>query len=158
ALVTVALIATACGKDSGSSAQEPAGGAQAAPTTVHLGYFPNVTYATALVGVESGIFQQALGVDKLELSSFNARPAAVEALFSGALDAAYIGPNPTINAFTKSNGEAVRIISGATSGGALLIVKPEIAGAAGLKGKKVASPQLGGTQDVALRYWLRQAG
>jgi NitT/TauT family transport system substrate-binding protein len=157
AVVALALVATACGGDSGSKASPAARtGAPAAATTVHLGYFPNVTHATALVGIEGGIFQRALGTDKLELSTFNAGPAAVEALFSGALDATYIGPNPTINAFTKSNGQAVRIVSGATSGGALLVVKPSIADAAGLKGKKLATPQLGGTQDVALRYWLRQ--
>jgi NitT/TauT family transport system substrate-binding protein len=157
AVVALALVATACGGGSPAKTSQ-AGGAttQAAPTTLRLGYFPNVTHATAIAGIESGIFQRALGADKLELSTFNAGPAAVEALFSGALDATYIGPNPTINAFTKSNGAAVRIISGATSGGALLVVKPDITNAAQLKGKKLASPQLGGTQDVALRYWLRQ--
>jgi NitT/TauT family transport system substrate-binding protein len=92
------------------------------------------------------------------VSTFNAGPAAVEALFSEALDATYVGPNPAINAFVKSKGEAIRIISGATSGGAFLVVKPEIAKAADLKGKKVASPQLGGTQDVALRSWLKGNG
>jgi|SRR5688572_10517251 len=128
------------------------------PVAVRLGHFPNVTHATALVGVEKGILAEALGPDTLQVSTFNAGPAAVEALFSGALDAAYIGPNPAVNAFAKSDGEAVRIVSGATSGGAFLVVKPEIAGAAGLEGKKVATPQLGGTQDVALRHWLRDQG
>jgi NitT/TauT family transport system substrate-binding protein len=150
------VAATACGK--GTDKAGPSVGGTEASTTVRLGYFPNVTHATALVGVENGSFQQSLGTNKLQLSTFNAGPAAVEALLSGALDATYIGPNPTINAFVKSNGQAVRIISGATSGGALLVVKPDINDAAGLKGKKLASPQLGGTQDVALRYWLRQNG
>jgi NitT/TauT family transport system substrate-binding protein len=122
---------------------------------VRLGYFPNVTHATALVGVESGIFKNALGPDTLETKTFNAGPAAVEALFSGALDATYIGPNPAINAYVQSGGKAIRIVSGATSGGALLVVKPSINSPADLKGKKVASPQRGGTQDVALRYWLK---
>jgi NitT/TauT family transport system substrate-binding protein len=126
--------------------------------TLRLGYFPNVTHATAIVGVEGGFFQKALGTDKLKTSLFNAGPAATEALFSGALDATYIGPNPTINAYAQSNGSAVRIISGATSGGALLVVKPDITSAADLKGKKVATPQLGNTQDVALRYWLSTQG
>lgn len=129
-----------------------------AATTVRLGYFPNVTHATAIVGIERGIFDKALDADYLDPKPFNAGPAAVEALFSGAIDAAYVGPNPAINAYVRSNGEAVRIISGATSGGAFLVVKPELATASALKGKKLATPQLGGTQDVALRYWLREQG
>ncbi len=150
------LAASACSGSSQGTAQ-PASGAEGA-TTVRLGYFPNITHATAIVGLESGIYARALGADKLETQTFNAGPAAVEALLSGALDASYIGPNPAINAFVKSGGTAIRIISGATSGGAALVVKPEINSPADLKGKKVASPQLGGTQDVALRYWLKAAG
>ena len=127
--------------------------------TLRLGYFPNVTHATALVGVNQGIFADKLGPNvKLETKTFNAGPAAVEALFSDALDATYIGPNPSINAFVKSKGEAIRIISGATSGGASFVVKADITDAAQLKGKKVASAQLGGTQDVALRAWLASKG
>jgi NitT/TauT family transport system substrate-binding protein len=143
----------------------PAGalGAGAAPkqdnVTLRLGYFPNVTHASALVGVEGGIFQEKLGNNvKLETTTFNAGPQAVEALNSGALDATYIGPNPAINAFAQSGGEAIRIISGATSGGAFLVVKPDIKSAKDLKGKQVASPQLGNTQDVALRTWLKKKG
>jgi NitT/TauT family transport system substrate-binding protein len=138
-------------------------GAGAAPkqgnVTLRLGYFPNVTHASAIVGVEGGIFQQKLGNNvKLETSTFNAGPQAVEALNSGALDATYIGPNPAINAYAQSGGEAIRIISGATSGGAFLVVKPGIKSAKDLKGKQVASPQLGNTQDVALRTWLKKKG
>jgi NitT/TauT family transport system substrate-binding protein len=134
-------------------------GAGAAPkqgnVTLRLGYFPNVTHASAIVGVEGGIFQDKLGSNvKLETSTFNAGPAAVEALNSGALDATYIGPNPAINAYAQS----IRIISGATSGGAFLVVKPNIKSAKDLKGKQVASPQLGNTQDVALRTWLKKKG
>ena len=126
---------------------------------MRLGYFPNVTHATALAGVNQGIFATKLGPNvKLETKTFNAGPAAVEALFSDALDATYIGPNPSINAFVKSKGAAIRIVSGATSGGASFVVKPDITDAAQLKGKKVASPQLGGTQDVALRAWLASKG
>jgi NitT/TauT family transport system substrate-binding protein len=143
--------------------QTSALGAGAAPAqgnvTLRLGYFPNVTHASAIVGVEGGIFQQKLGNNvKLETSTFNAGPAAVEALNSGALDATYIGPNPAINAYAQSGGEAIRIISGATSGGAFLVVKPGIKSAKDLKGKQVASPQLGNTQDVALRTWLKKKG
>jgi NitT/TauT family transport system substrate-binding protein len=124
--------------------------------TLRLGYFPNVTHASAIVGVESGLFQEKLGNNvQLDTSTFNAGPAAIEALNSDAIDATYIGPNPAINAFAQSNGEAIRIVSGATSGGAFLVVKPSIKGAKDLKGKKVASPQLGNTQDVALRTWLK---
>ena len=126
---------------------------------MRLGYFPNVTHATAIVGVEGGLFEDKLGTGvKLELSTFNAGPAAVEALFADALDATYVGPNPAINAFAQSDGEAIRIISGATSGGAFLVVKPEITKVKDLKGKVIASPQLGNTQDVALRSYLKKKG
>jgi NitT/TauT family transport system substrate-binding protein len=141
---------TACGKAPADSGED---------VTLRLGYFPNLTHATALVGVSKGIFARDLGPKiHLEVKTFNAGPAAVEALFSDALDAAYIGPNPAINAFAKSKGEAIRIISGVTSGGAFLVVKPSINSAAGLKGRKVASPQLGNTQDVGLRNWLSSQG
>ena len=150
-VVALALLATACGGTESSSSGD-------GTTTVRLGYFPNVTHATAIVGVESGIFRTALGANPLAVKAFNAGPAAVEALFSGALDATYIGPNPAINAYVQSRGEAIRIVSGATSGGALLVVKPSINTAADLKGKKLASPQRGGTQDVALRHWLKDNG
>ena len=153
ALLLVVVLG-ACGDDDTKAG--PAG--EEAPTTLRLGYFPNLTHATAIAGVQKGIFEEALGLDELEVSTFNAGPAAVEALFSNALDAAYIGPNPAINAFVKSKGEAVRVISGATSGGASLIVKPDITSASQLKGKKLASPQLGGTRDVALRHWLSEQG
>jgi NitT/TauT family transport system substrate-binding protein len=93
---------------------------------------------------------------KFTTATFNAGPSAVEALFSGAIDLTYIGPNPAVNAFVKSHGEAVRVIAGATSGGAFFVVDPSIGSAADLKGKKVASPQLGNTQDVALRAWLKE--
>ena len=126
---------------------------------VRLGYFPNLTHATAIVGVERGTFASELGEGvKLTSATFNAGPAAIVALFSGALDATYIGPNPAINAFVKSKGRALRVVAGATSGGAFFVVDPSIAKAADLKGRKVASPQLGNTQDVALRAWLRRAG
>jgi NitT/TauT family transport system substrate-binding protein len=147
-VAVLALLTAACGGT--EPATSPDG-----PTTVRLGFFPNVTHATALVGVESGIFKTALGPNSVETKTFNAGPAAVEALFSGALDATYIGPNPAINAHVQSGGEAIRIISGATSGGASLVVRPGINGPADLKGKKLATPQRGGTQDVALRNWLK---
>jgi NitT/TauT family transport system substrate-binding protein len=140
--------------------------AAAAPTTtsgekvtLRLGFFPNVTHATALVGVNNGIFADSLGLNvKLETQTFNAGPAAIQAMFAGSLDATYIGPSPTINGWAQSKGQALKIISGATSGGASLVVKQGINAAADLKGKTLATPQLGGTQDVALRAWLKDQG
>ena len=156
-LALAASTVAACG--GGAPGQSGEGAAASdAPTTVRLGYFPNITHATAIAGVEQGIFEEHLGDDTLEVTTFNAGPAAVEALFSGALDATYIGPNPTITAFVQSKGDAVRIISGATSGGAALVVKPEITEVEDLKGRKIASPQLGNTQDVALRHYLDSKG
>jgi NitT/TauT family transport system substrate-binding protein len=141
---------TACGSSDKSS-----GGGD--DTQVRLGFFPNITHATALVGVQKGIYTKYLGKAPKALT-FNAGPAATEAVFSGAVDATYVGPNPAINAFAKSHGQAIRVISGAASGGASLIVKPSIKSPADLRGKKIATPQLGNTQDVALRYWLKQQG
>jgi NitT/TauT family transport system substrate-binding protein len=151
---SAALLATAGVGVAAAAPREQAGG----PVTVRLGYFPNVTHAPALVGVEGGIFTKNLGPNKLETKTFNAGPEEVTALLAGALDIGYIGPNPSVNAYVQSRGEAVRVVSGAASGGAYLVVKPDINKAADLKGKKVASPQLGGTQDVALRTWLKKAG
>ncbi|MEV4636484.1 ABC transporter substrate-binding protein [Actinoplanes sp. NPDC049548] len=147
ALVSATTL-TACGGD------DAAAGGEA--KTLRLGYFPNITHAPALVGVKNGLFQQALGDTKLEAKTFNAGPAAIEALFSGAIDATYIGPNPAINGWATSKGTALKIIAGSTSGGAGLVVKQGINSPADLKGKKIATPQLGNTQDVALRAWLKQ--
>ncbi|MCU1381043.1 MAG: aliphatic sulfonates family transporter, periplasmic ligand-binding protein [Acidimicrobiales bacterium] len=130
--------------------------AQSKPVTLRLGYFPNLTHGSAIVGVEKGFFKQALGSNKLSLTTFNAGPAATEALLSGAIDATYIGPNPAINAYVKS--KAIKIISGSASGGALFVVGEGVGSAAELKGTKIATPQLGGTQDVAARYWLKTKG
>ncbi len=123
-----------------------------------LGYFGNLTHAPALAGVKQGILARNLGSTKLSTETFNAGPAAIEALNAGAIDAAYVGPNPAINSFVKSKGESISIIAGAAAGGAQLVVRPGITSAADLKGKTLASPQLGGTQDVALRAWLSSQG
>jgi NitT/TauT family transport system substrate-binding protein len=156
--VALALLALLLGACSGSAAREQ-GNRAAAPLTLRLGFFPNITHAPALVGLEAGIFARAVGDGvTLQPMAFNAGPAAVEALFSDALDVAYIGPNPALNAFVRSKGAAVRVIAGATSGGAALVVRPEIASVGDLRGKKLASPQLGNTQDVALRRWLQAQG
>lgn len=154
ALVALVPILAACGASSASDDSARPGPAQ----ELRLGYFANVTHATALVGVEEGIFDERLGDTKLSTTVFNAGPAAIEAVFGGGLDAAYIGPNPAINAYVQSDGEAIRIISGAASGGAALVVRPGISTAADLRGQSIATPQLGGTQDVALRAWLADNG
>lgn len=127
--------------------------------TLRLGYFPNLTHATPIVGLDQGFYTAKLG-DRatLETKTFNAGPAAVEALFSGAIDAAYVGPNPTVNAWAQSRGRAVKVVAGAASGGVFFVVRPGITSPEQLKGKTVATPQLGNTQDVALRYWLKQHG
>ncbi len=144
---------------SANNASQPAAVATGTPAAeLKLGYFGNVTHAPALVGVSKGIIAKNLGDTKLSTQVFNAGPAAIEALNAGAIDATYIGPNPAINSFVKSGGESVSVIAGAAAGGAQLVVKPEIASAADLKGKTLASPQLGGTQDVALRAWLGKQG
>jgi NitT/TauT family transport system substrate-binding protein len=131
------------------------------PVTVHLGYFANLTHAVALVGVARGTFKDALGPNvHLETKTFNAGPALIEALFASDIDIGYVGPNPAINGYTKSNGAALRIIAGASSGGALFVVRPgaHIQSPKDLANKKFATPQVGGTQDVALRYYLQQHG
>ncbi|MGH8929924.1 MAG: ABC transporter substrate-binding protein [Egibacteraceae bacterium] len=140
----------------GGADQRGAGPGEA--TTLRLGYFPNVTHATAIVGVQQGFLRDALGDVTLETATFNAGGQAIEALFSGAIDATYIGPNPAINGFTRSGGEAVRLIAGATSGGAFLVVRDGIESPEDLGGTTLSSPALGNTQDVALRAWLADQG
>jgi sulfonate transport system substrate-binding protein len=158
-LVVLVLVAAGCGSDStsafGTAASGSGGGGS---TTVRLGYFPNITHAPALVAVQKGFFTQELGQNKLTTSTFNAGPEAVDALFADSIDAAFVGPNPAINAFQKSSGEAIRIVAGSTAGGAGLIVKPEINSVQDLRGRTIATPQLGNTQDVALRAYLKANG
>ncbi len=134
--------------------REPAPGSPDAP--LRLGFFPNITHAQALVGNAEGTFGSQPGVGRLEVKQFNAGPAAMEALVAGSLDVSYVGSGPAINTFLKA-GRELRIISGAVNGGAVLVVKTAKS-AEELKGKKLASPQLGNTQDIALRYWLKQKG
>ncbi|HEU4668594.1 MAG TPA: ABC transporter substrate-binding protein [Arthrobacter sp.] len=152
-----AIAATVNGGAAPATAEETAPSGNPA-AELKLGYFGNVTHAPALVGVSQGYIAGELGDTKLSTQVFNAGPAAIEALNAGAIDATYIGPNPAINSFVKSGGESINIIAGAAAGGAQLVVKPEINSAADLKGKTLASPQLGGTQDVALRAWLASQG
>ncbi len=114
-----------------------------------------------MIGIADGTFTRAFGDKvKIDAKTFNAGPSVIEAMFAGQIDLSYIGPNPAINGYVKSKGEALRIIAGATSGGAVLVVRNDagINAAADFRGKKIASPQLGNTQDVAVRAWLMQQG
>ena len=155
ALVPVTALLAACGGSSAADSGESTGGVA---DELRLGYFANVTHAAALVGVEEGFFADELGDTALKTRVFNAGPDEVEALFAGGLDAAYIGPSPTVNAYGQSNGDAIRIIAGAASGGAQLVVREGIDSPDDLAGATLASPQLGNTQDVALRTWLTEQG
>src|SRR5271154_2570755 len=132
-----------------------------AEDVIRVGAFPNITHPQAMVGKSNDWFAKAMGPRvKIVWKSFNAGPSAIEALFAGAIDMTYIGPNPAISGYVRSNGEALRIVVGASSGVASLIVRND----AGINkpedfhGKRVASPQFGNTQDVALRNWLRKNG
>jgi len=132
-----------------------------AQTVIHVGAFPNITHPQAMVGKSNGWFEKAMGTQvKIDWKSFNAGPSAIEALFAGAIDMTYIGPNPAISGYVRSNGEALRIVAGATSGGAALVVRGDsgIQKPEDFHGRKVASPQMGNTQDVALRAWLQANG
>ncbi len=129
-------------------------GDASATTTLRLGYFPNLTHASAVYGVANGTYARELGATRLKTQTFNAGPAEVEALFAGSIDAAYIGPGPAVNAFLRSRG-AVVIVAGATSGGASLVVRR---GVSDLRGLTIADPQTGGTQDIALRTYLASKG
>lgn len=150
ALAAVALLAIVC-----------TASAQGNSNTIRVGAFPNVTHAQAMVGKANGWFERAMGPQvKVQWTSFNAGPAAIEALFAGAIDMTYVGPNPAINGYVRSNGEALRVVAGAASGGASLIVRNDsgINKAEDFHGKRVATPQFGNTQDVALRNWLNTHG
>lgn len=154
AMGLTALALAGCAPASGAAAE----GGKDDLAEVRLGYFANVTHAPALVGLSEGLFQDALGDVDLKTEVFNAGPAAIEALSAGAIDATYIGPNPSINTFIQSGGTSAHIIAGATSGGAALVVRDGIDSPADLKGANIATPQLGNTQDVALRSWLADEG
>ena len=157
-LVLLGLAAAACGDD-GADAAPSGEGSTSEPVTVRLGYFPNVTHAPGIIGDVGGLFDGRVADNvTIETSTFNAGPEAVEALFAEALDVTLIGPNPAINAFAQSDGEAIRIVSGSTSGGAFLVVREGLDSPADLEGTSLATPQLGNTQDVALRAWLKDEG
>lgn len=128
-------------------------------STVRIGLFPNITHAQGLLGKENGAFQKALGKAKIDWKIFNAGPSEIEALLADEIDIGYIGPGPAINGFAKSNG-AIKIISGAVNGGEVLVSKEnlKIDNVGELKGKKVAIPQFGNTQDLTLHHLLNEYG
>jgi NitT/TauT family transport system substrate-binding protein len=157
AVLTLAATLVACGD------APPAAGAH---RVVRAGHFPNVTHAQGLVA-ESGTragkgwFEERIGPDvSIRWFNYNAGPSAMEALLAGELDFTYVGPSPALNAYVKSKGEDIRVVAGAARGGAALVVHGDgrIAKAADFRGKKVATPQLGNTQDVACRAWLTSNG
>jgi NitT/TauT family transport system substrate-binding protein len=155
AAAAATLLAAGCG--SSSSSTSAASGSSSAPVTLRLGFLVNITHASALVGIKEGFFTKALGHDvTLKLTPFSTGTEESTALLAGQLDAAYVGPNPAIKAWQTSDGKLIKVISGAASAGAALVVKSGITSAAQLKGQSLATPSLGNTQDVALRYWLKQ--
>ncbi|MGW3424651.1 ABC transporter substrate-binding protein, partial [Streptomyces phaeochromogenes] len=127
--------------------------------SVRIGYFPNLTHATALVGDQEGLLQKELGGTKVSYSQFNAGPAEIEALNSGSIDIGWIGPSPAINGYSTTDGKGLRIIGGSASGGVKLVVNPDkVKSLKDVKGKKIATPQLGNTQDVAFLNWIAEQG
>jgi NitT/TauT family transport system substrate-binding protein len=157
------LLAAGCSSSSSSSNSASATGdpssANAAPVTVRLGFLENITHASALVALKEGYFTNDLGsAGTLKPTAFSTGTEETTAILAGQLDAAYVGPNPAINAWQKSGGTAIKIVSGAATGGASVVVAKGITSATQLKGKTLATPSLGNTQDVALRYWLKQNG
>jgi NitT/TauT family transport system substrate-binding protein len=160
-VAAVTVLAAGCGSSSSSTSasSSAASGTSAAPVTLRLGFLENITHASALVGIKEGFFTKNLGKNvTLKLYPFSTGTEEATALLAGQLDAAYVGPNPAIKAWQTSNGQLIRVISGAASGGAALVVKKGITAPSQLKGQKLATPSLGNTQDVALRYWLKSKG
>ncbi|EKX64552.1 aliphatic sulfonate ABC transporter substrate-binding protein [Streptomyces ipomoeae] len=163
-IAALPLLLTACGygsesTDNSKQTKVAAGAKKLSADEVNIGYFPNLTHATALVGVQEGLFQKELGGTTIKTSTFNAGPSEIEALNGGSIDIGWIGPSPAINGYTKSNGENLRIIGGSASGGVKLVVNPDkIKSIKDVKGKKIATPQLGNTQDVAFLNWIADQG
>jgi sulfonate transport system substrate-binding protein len=143
-----------------------AAAAAAAPVTVRVGFFPNVTHAQGVIGYETtregrGWFERELGPGvKVQWYAYNAGPSAMEAIFARSIDLTYVGPSPALNAYVRSQGEDIRILAGAADGGAALVVQGNgpIRAPGDFRGKIVATPQLGNTQDVAARVWLMRQG
>ncbi|MGX6744457.1 aliphatic sulfonate ABC transporter substrate-binding protein [Streptomyces peucetius] len=162
-MATLPLLLTACGygseTDDNKKTEVAAKGEKLSADTVRIGYFPNLTHATALVGVQEGLIQKELGGTQLKPQTFNAGPSEIEALNGGALDIGFIGPSPSINGYVKSQGKSLRIIGGSASGGVKLVVNPKkIRTLDDVKGKRIATPQHGNTQDIAFLNWIAEKG
>jgi NitT/TauT family transport system substrate-binding protein len=140
--------------------------ARAEKITLRVGYFPNITHAQGIIGSETtregrGWFEQRLGPDvTIQWFAYNAGPSAMEAIFAGSIDLTYVGPSPALNAYIRSEGDEIRVLAGAAEGGAALVVQGDgrIKQPADFRGKRLATPQLGNTQDVAARAWLKKQG
>src|SRR5213082_1730432 len=133
---------------------------------IRFGHFPNITHAQGVIAHAlsrngKGWFEERLGPDvEIQWFTYNAGPSAMEAMFAGSLDLTYVGQGPALNAHFKSNGAEMRVIAGAANGGAALVVKSDspIKTATDFRGKKIATPQLGNTQDISYRAWLKAQG
>ncbi|MBO0833467.1 MAG: ABC transporter substrate-binding protein [Actinobacteria bacterium] len=154
AVAGAVLLAVGCASSGGSASNT-----SAKKVVLRLGFLENITHAPALIGVKNGIFTKSLGRNvTLQIHPYSTGTEEGAALLAGQLDAAYVGPNPTISTWQKSNGSLIKVISGAASGGAELVVRKGITSASQLKGQKLATPSVGNTQDVSLRYWLKTQG
>ena len=135
-------------------------------TVIRVGHFPNITHVQGLVAHNlsrqgNGWFEERLGPNvEIQWFIYNAGPSAMEAIFARSLDLTYVGPGPALNAYAKSQGEEIRIIAGAANGGAALVVQPDtnLKSPSDFKGKKIATPPLGNTQDISCRAWLASGG
>jgi NitT/TauT family transport system substrate-binding protein len=135
-------------------------------TKIRVGHFPNITHAQGVVAHAlsrqgKGWFEQRLGNGaKIEWFVYNAGPSAMEAIFANSIDLTYVGPGPALNAYTKSKGEEIRLIAGAANGGSGLVVQPDenLKTPTDFRAKKIATPQLGNTQDISCRAWLADGG
>lgn len=148
----------ACGRKSDDAAS--------GKTKIRFGHFPNVTHAQGVIAHAlsregKGWFEERLGPEvQIQWFTYNAGPSAMEAMFAGSLDVTYVGQGPALNAYLKSNGEEIRVIGGAATGGAALVVRPDgpIKTSADFRGRRIATPQLGNTQDISCRAWLKSQG
>jgi NitT/TauT family transport system substrate-binding protein len=150
AAIAVAVAVATLGTQSQNHEQE---------NTVRVAFFPNIGHSIAIVGMEKGIFSEKLGNQTtIKTRLFDSGPQVIESMFANEIDIAYVGPGPAINGFLKSNGQALKILAGASSGGVSLVVHPDsgITSSADFSGKRIAAPQIGNTQDVSLRSFLYQ--
>ena len=156
AVVGIAGLSAGCASSPASAAATKTA---AKKVVLRLGFLENITHAPALIAIKDGFFTKSLGKNvTLKLYPYSTGTEEATALLAGQLDAAYVGPNPAINTWQKSNGKLIKVISGVASGGAELVVNKSITSPSQLKGQKLATPSLGNTQDVSLRYWLKTKG